>query len=174
MALWGCPRVINLLRVVKFCRGKLGRDVQCCPHPHVVFQESTEILCLLFLESASQSVLSNTQHQYYLRVVPLNYCYLLFSRLLRSGEETTIMVGFSLRLLQETPSNYWLLSREEPRVFSSLFRNSLKIRKKMSYGKRTKTLDLVKRPVGVINGILLGYVSWLFADSHFDVISLYF
>jgi len=84
------------------------------------------------------------------------------------------MVGFSLRLLQETPSNYWLLSREEPRVFSSLFRNSLKIRKKMSYGKRTKTLDLVKRPVGVINGILLGYVSWLFADSHFDVMSLYF
>ncbi|EME32047.1 uncharacterized protein Gasu_07920 [Galdieria sulphuraria] len=74
------------------------------------------------------------------------------------------MGGFSLRLLQESPSSYWLLHREEPRVPCPLFRNSLKFRHVMFYGQKKKTLDLVNRPLGVINGILLGYSIGNFHD----------
>ncbi|KAK4524832.1 hypothetical protein GAYE_SCF06G2734 [Galdieria yellowstonensis] len=74
------------------------------------------------------------------------------------------MVGFSLRLLQESPSSSWLLCREEPRVPCPLFRHSLKVRHVMFYGQKKKTLDIVNRPLGVINGMLLGYSIGNFHD----------
>ncbi|GJD10145.1 hypothetical protein Gasu2_43550 [Galdieria sulphuraria] len=66
-------------------------------------------------------------------------------------------LGFSLRLLANEPSKSWLLCRQEPVVPSSVFQNSAKVRHSMIYGSKLRILDLLVRPVGVVNGILLGY-----------------
>eukprot|EP00871_Galdieria_phlegrea_P002976 jgi/Galph1/367/GphlegSOOS_G5024.1 len=65
--------------------------------------------------------------------------------------------GFSLRLLENEPSRAWLLCREEPRVPHCLFWNSARVRHSMLYGSKVRILDLLARPVGVVNGLLLGY-----------------
>lgn len=41
---------------------------------------------------------------------------------------------------------------------SSSFQNAAKVRHSMIYGTKRRILDLLVRPVGVINGILIGYV----------------
>ncbi|GJQ10905.1 hypothetical protein GpartN1_g2696.t1 [Galdieria partita] len=66
-------------------------------------------------------------------------------------------LSFSLRLLANEPSKSWLLCRREPVVPCSVFQNSAKVRHSMIYGNKLRILDLLVRPVGVINGILLGY-----------------
>eukprot|EP00871_Galdieria_phlegrea_P001405 jgi/Galph1/2265/GphlegSOOS_G923.1 len=73
-------------------------------------------------------------------------------------------LGFSLRLLERRPSSGWLLFREEPRVPCPLFLNSLKLRLAMYCGEKVKTLDVVMRPLGVINGVLLGYAIGNYQD----------
>ncbi|KAK4526369.1 hypothetical protein GAYE_SCF23G4283 [Galdieria yellowstonensis] len=66
-------------------------------------------------------------------------------------------LSFSLQLLANEPSRSWLLCRKEPVVPSSSFQNAAKVRHSMIYGTKRRILDLLVRPVGVINGILIGY-----------------
>jgi len=66
---------------------------------------------------------------------------------------------YSLRLLQHEVAREWLLAREEPKLPPSFMESSLALRHRVFLGSKPKFVDQLFQPIGVVNGVLIGYVS---------------
>ncbi|EME27310.1 uncharacterized protein Gasu_51640 [Galdieria sulphuraria] len=64
---------------------------------------------------------------------------------------------YSLRLLQHEVAREWLLAREEPKLPPSFMDSSLALRHRVFLGSKPKFVDQLFKPVGVVNGVLIGY-----------------
>lgn len=74
-----------------------------------------------------------------------------------SGEMGTV---YSLRLLHHEVAREWLLAREEPKLPRSFMDSSLALRHRVFIGSKPKFVDQLFKPIAVVNGVLIGYVSW--------------
>ncbi|KAK4528086.1 hypothetical protein GAYE_SCF48G6020 [Galdieria yellowstonensis] len=64
---------------------------------------------------------------------------------------------YSLRLLQHEVAREWLLAREEPKLPPSFMESSLALRHRVFLGSKPKFVDQLFQPIGVVNGVLIGY-----------------
>eukprot|EP00871_Galdieria_phlegrea_P001060 jgi/Galph1/1955/GphlegSOOS_G639.1 len=64
---------------------------------------------------------------------------------------------YSLRLLLHDAAREWLLAREEPKLPRNFMDSSLALRHRVFLGSKLKFVDQLFKPVGIVNGVLIGY-----------------
>eukprot|EP00871_Galdieria_phlegrea_P004465 jgi/Galph1/5019/GphlegSOOS_G3624.1 len=68
------------------------------------------------------------------------------------------MAGFSMELLSNDTVREWLMCRSEPTLASEVVETAFPLRAYLQCDSVVLTSDFLVKPLGVVNGILLGYV----------------